>query len=149
MGAVLLFIHITAVALWVGAGAVQLIVNPAMHRAGGPAASEWMRQTVRLGRVFFGPVSAIVLITGVWMVLRNSIYEFEQTFVVIGILAVVLGAVLGIRVYGPGNTEVAELHDAGEVAKAGQKLNRTLTFAAAEVGFLVFTIYAMVKRIGA
>ncbi len=107
-----------------------------------------MRQTVRLGRVFFGPVSAIVLITGVWMVLRESIYEFEQAFVVIGILAVVLGTVLGIRVYGPGNTEVADLHDAGEVAKAGQKLNRTLTFAAAEVGFLVFTIYAMVKRLG-
>ena len=107
-----------------------------------------MRQTVRLGRILFSPAAVIVLITGVWMVLRESIYDFEQAFVVIGFIAVVLGAVLGMRVYGPGNAEVADLHEAGDSAQAGQKLSRLLTIAAAEVGLLLFTIWAMVDRLG-
>lgn len=148
MGNLLLFIHIAAVATWVGAGVVQLIVNPAMHRAGGATAAAWMRQTVRLGRVLFSPAAVIVLITGIWMVIRESIYDFEQAFVVIGFIAVVLGAFLGIRVYGPGGTQVAELHEAGDSAAAGQKLSRLLTIAAAEIGFLLFTIWAMVGRLG-
>ncbi|MDJ0952154.1 MAG: DUF2269 family protein [Acidimicrobiia bacterium] len=148
MGKILLFVHIAAVATWVGAGVTQLVVNPAMHRAGGATAATWMRQTVRLGRVLFSPAAVIVLITGVWMVIRESIYDFEQAFVVIGVIAVVLGAFLGIRVYGPGGTEVAELHEAGDAAQAGQKLSRLLTIGAAEMGFLLFTIWAMVDRLG-
>lgn len=148
VGKLLLFIHIAAVATWFGAGVTQLVVNPAMHRAGGATAAAWMRQTVRLGRVLFTPASVLVLITGVWMVLRDSIYDFEQAFVVIGFVAVIAGAFLGMRVYGPGSTQIAELHEAGEAAQAGQKLSRQLSIASAEVGFLLFTIWAMVERLG-
>jgi uncharacterized membrane protein len=149
VGDALLFIHIAAVAIWVGAGVTQLVVSPAMHQIGGPAAAEWMRQVVRLGRVVFTPAAIIVLVTGVAMVLDSVLYEFEQAFVVIGFLAVALGAFLGMRVYGPGGTEVAELHDSGRAADATPKLTRMLTVGTAEVGFLLFTIWAMVTRLGA
>ena len=148
MGEILLFIHIAAVAIWVGAGVTQLIVNPAMHRAGGAAAAVWMRETVRLGRILFSPAAVVVLVTGVWMVIRESIYEFEQAFVVIGFIAVALGAFLGMRVYGPGNGEVADLHEAGEATRAGERLSRLMLISAAEIGFLLFTIWAMVGRLG-
>ena len=149
MGDSLLFIHIAAVAIWVGAGVTQLVVSPAMHRAGGPAAAEWMRQVVRLGRVLFSPAAVIVLVTGILMVLDSVLYEFEQAFIVIGFIAVVIGGVLGTRVYGPGGTEIAELHDSGETEEATEKLTRILSIATAEVGFLLFTIWAMVNRLGA
>ena len=89
-----------------------------------------------------------MLITGVWMVARESIYDFEQAFVVIGIIAVGIGAFLGMRVYGPGAGTIADFHDAGETAEASQKLHRLLTIAAAELGFLLFTIWAMVEKLG-
>ncbi len=149
MGDSLLFIHIAAVAIWIGAGVTQLVVSPAMHRVGGQAAAEWMRQVVRLGRVLFSPAAVIVLITGVLMVLDSVLYEFEQAFVIMGFVAVVIGAVLGTRVYGPGGTEVANLHDSGETEQATEKLTRILSIATAEVGFLLFTVWAMVTRLGA
>ena len=91
MGELLLFIHVTAVAVWIGAGVTQLIVSPAMGRIGGASAAAWMRQTVRLGRVLFSPAAVLVLISGVWMVARERVYEYEQAFVVIGFVAVALG----------------------------------------------------------
>lgn len=148
MGKLLLFIHIAAVATWLGAAVTQLIVSPAMHRAGGATASNWMRQTVRLGRVLMTPAAVLILLTGIWMVIRESFYDFEQAFVAIGFVAVILGAFLGMRVYGPGGTEVAALHESGEAGRAGEKLQRLLTIGAAEVGFLLFTTWAMVARLG-
>ena len=67
---------------------------------------------------------------------------------VIGFIAVALGAFLGIRVYGPAEEEIASLHESGEAAAATQKQRRLLTIAAAEVGFLLFTVWAMVNRLG-
>ncbi|MDJ0497106.1 MAG: hypothetical protein QNJ89_04700 [Acidimicrobiia bacterium] len=148
MGELLLFIHVTAVAVWIGAGVTQLIVSPAMGRIGGASAAAWMRQTVRLGRVLFSPAAVLVLISGVWMVARERVYEYEQAFVVIGFVAVALGAFLGIRVYGPGGEEVAGLHESGEADRAAEKQQRLLTIGAAEIAFLLFTVWAMINRIG-
>ena len=144
----LALLPITIAAAWIGAGITQLIVNPAMQRMGGSSAAVWMRQTVRLGKILFSPAAIVVLITGVWMVLRESVYEFEQAFVVIGIVAVVLGAVLGVRVYGPGGEEIADLHESGETSQVGIKQRRLLIIGAAEIIFLLFTVWAMVTRLG-
>lgn len=148
MGDALLFVHIVAVSVWIGAGVTQLVVNPAMDRIGGVAAAAWMRQTARLGRVLFSPAAVLVLITGIWMVTRERVYEFEQAFVVIGFIAVALGAFLGIRIYGPAEEEIAQLHESGQAAKANERQLRLLTISAAEVAFLLFTVWAMVSRLG-
>ena len=89
-----------------------------------------------------------MLLSGVWMVLRESVYEFEQAFVVIGVVAVILGAFLGMRVYGPGGEELAGLYDTGETAEIGTKHRRLLTIATAEIVFLLFSVWAMVTRLG-
>ena len=82
------------------------------------------------------------------MVARERVYEYEQAFVVIGFIAVALGAFLGIRIYGPAGEELAGLHEAGETERAAQKQQRLLTIGAAEVAFLLFTVWAMVSRLG-
>lgn len=148
MGELLLFVHVVAMATWIGAGITQLVVSPAMQRKGGTSAAAWMRQTVRLGKVLFTPAAIVVLITGVWMVLRESVYEFEQAFVIVGIAAVVLGAILGARVYGPGGEEIADLHESGETSQIATRQRRLLAIATAEVVFLLFTVWAMVTRLG-
>ncbi len=82
------------------------------------------------------------------MVLRDSLYEFEQTFVAIGILMVILGSLLGMRIYAPGGREAADLHEAGEVVAAGKAHKRLAMFGAIETVLLIFTIWAMVTRLG-
>lgn len=142
----LLFVHVVAAATWIGAGITQLVVGPAMQRKGGAVAAAWMRQTVRLGKVLFSPAAIVVLLSGVWMVLRETVYEFEQAFVVIGIVAVVLGAFLGMRVYGPYGEELAGRYETGEIA--GAEHRRLFAIAGAEMVFLLFTVWAMVTRLG-
>lgn len=148
MGEFLLFIHILAAGSWLGASVTQMIVTPALHKVGGAPAAAWMRQTVRLGTAIFTPAAAILLITGVWMVLRESVYEFEQAFVAVGIAMVIIGAVFGMRIFGPGGRELADLHEAGETAKAGTAHQRLAMFGSIDTVLVVFTIWAMVTRLG-
>jgi uncharacterized membrane protein len=101
-----------------------------------------------MGTAIFTPAAVILLITGVWMVLRESVYEFEQTFVAIGIVMVIIGAVFGMRIFGPGGRELADLHEAGDTAKAGQAHQRLAMFGSIDIVLLVFTIWAMVTRLG-
>lgn len=148
MGELLLFLHIVAVGAWLGANVTQFVVTPAMQKVGGNSAAAWMRQTVRLGTAVYTPSAVVILITGFWMVLRDSLYEFEQTFVVIGILMVILGSVFGMRIFGPGRREAAALHEAGETKAADKTHQRLGMFGAIDTVLLLFTIWAMVARLG-
>ncbi|MDJ0924020.1 MAG: DUF2269 family protein [Acidimicrobiia bacterium] len=148
MGALLLFLHIIGAGVWLGASVTQFVVTPALRNAGGAPAAAWMRQTVRLGTAVLMPAAVLLLVTGVWMVLREDVYEFEQAFVAIGIAMVVVGAVLGTRVFGPEGKKAAESHEAGDEAAASESHRRIAMFGAIDVLLLLFTIWAMVKRLG-
>ena len=148
VGAVLLFLHILGASVWLGSSVTQLVVTPALRSTGGAPAAAWMRQTVRLGTSVFMPAALLLLVTGVWMVLRDELYEFEQAFVAIGIAMVVVGAVLGSRVFGPEGRKAAELHEAGDEAAAAEPHRRIAMFAVVDVALLLFTIWAMVERLG-
>ena len=149
MREVLLFIHIVAVGAWVGANVTQLIVNPAMQKAGSGAAAAWMRQTSRMGRVLYTPAALVALVTGIWLVLDSKLYEFEHIFVAIGVLMVIVGAVLGMRVTGPGGREAASLHEAGDEQGATAANGRLRNWVLVDSALLAVTIYVMVAKIGA
>lgn len=144
----LLTVHIIAVAAWLGTSVSQFVVTPAMQKIGGAPAAAWMRQTVRLARTVASPAAVLILITGVWMVLREAVFEFEQTFVTLGFLTVIVGMALGMRVFAPRGREIAALHDAGEDTRAGEARKKLTVFALAQTALVVVTIWAMVEKIG-
>jgi uncharacterized membrane protein len=148
VGDLLLFVHIVAVGAWLGARVTQFVVTPAMQEIGEVQAAAWMRQTVRMGTAIYTPAAVLLLITGFWMVLRDPLYEFEQTFVAIGIVMVILGSVFGMRIFGPGGREVADLHEAGKTSEAAAAHKRLATFGAIDTLLLMFTIWAMISRLG-
>lgn len=149
MREILLFIHIVAIGAWVGANVTQLIVNPAMQKAGGSSAAAWMRQTARMGMVIYTPAAIVALITGFWLVIDSKLYEFEHVFVAIGIVMVIVGAVLGMKVFGPGGREAADLHEAGDESEAAAVNGRLHTWVLVDSALLLVTIYVMVEKIGA
>jgi hypothetical protein len=145
----LLFIHILAAATWLGANVTQVVVNPVMQRTGGSAASAWMRQTARMGIVLYTPAGAVALITGFWMVFRSSVYQFEQFFVALGIITVIVGGLIGARIFGPLGRKAADLHDSGDDRAAAAVERRLTMWGFIDTALVVVTIYAMVAKLGA
>jgi hypothetical protein len=82
------------------------------------------------------------------MVLREAVYEFEQTFVTIGFLTVIAGLVLGIRVFGPRGRQVAAWHDASDETRAGAAHQKLMMFGVIDTAIVVITILVMVDRTG-
>jgi len=144
----LLSIHLMAVAAWLGANVTRFVVTPSMQKIGGAPAAAWMLQTVRLGTRVYTPAAVLILLTGVWMVLRETVYSFEQTFVTLGFFTVIVGAVLGVRVFAPRGREIATLHEAGEETHAAAAHKKLVLFGLADTALIVLTIWAMVERIG-
>lgn len=148
MRELLLFIHIAAIGAWLGSAALQLVVSPTMQKAGGATAASWMRQTARIGRIVVSPAAVVTLVTGFILVLREEVFDFEQVFVVIGFLVVIAGAVLGMRVSGPGGRKAADLHEQGDAKGAAAVASRLRMWGLIETALLLFAIYAMVAKLG-
>jgi hypothetical protein len=145
---VLLFIHILAAATWLGANVTQVVVNPIMQKTGGATAAAWLRQTVRMGVVLYTPAAVVALITGFWLVLRDPAFEFEQFFVALGIVTVIVGGVLGARVFGPLGRRAADLHESGDDQGAAAVQSKLAMWGYVDTALVAVTIYAMVSKLG-
>lgn len=149
MREVLLFIHILAAATWLGANVTQIVVNPVMAKTGGAAAAAWMRQTLRMGNIVYAPAAVVALLTGIFLVIDGAQWEFEQFFVVLGFITVIVGAVLGTRVFGPLGHKAADLYDSGDATAAAAVQSKLSTWGYVDTALIVLTIYAMVGKLGA
>jgi hypothetical protein len=65
----LLVLHITGVAAWLGANVIQLVLSPRLTPASPEIAAAWTRQTIWLGRRYYGPVGGLIGVTGVLLIL--------------------------------------------------------------------------------
>lgn len=97
----LLWIHIIAAASWFGAGVALQFGDRIMGAETGTVRAGFYRQWVKLGQILFTPAAVVVLITGVLLVTGSEVYGFGSGFVSIGFLAVIVGAAMGMIVYGP------------------------------------------------
>jgi uncharacterized membrane protein len=145
----LLFLHILGAGTWLGARATQAFATPYMRRQGPAAAASWIRATVAMGNRIYAPAAVVILVTGIWMVARSDFYEFEQAFVGIGFVAVLIGVFLGIRVIGPRGEALAALHDEGaDDATITGAYGGLMRVGLLDTLVIVVTIWAMVNRLG-
>ncbi len=145
MNDVLLWIHILASAVWIGAAVAVLFLAPRMA-TNAVTGQAFSTQWVEMGRKLFTPTAIVALATGIGLVISES-YSFGAAFVSIGFLAVIVGGVLGARVYAPMGRKIASAHESGDDTTSLYARMRTLGLA--ELAILAFTVYAMATRIGA
>ncbi|MDH3189194.1 MAG: hypothetical protein OEM39_00920 [Acidimicrobiia bacterium] len=145
---ILLVLHISGAGIWLGANFMQALV-PGLIGPTNPAAASWFRVTEKLSGRLYIPVGVTVLVTGVLLVLNSDLYGFGSVFVSIGFAAVVIGAVLGSTVFGPKSVAIADAIDGGDLALAHRVRATTGQFGVVDTLILVFTIYAMVSKLGA
>ncbi len=144
----LLVLHLIGVATWLGGNVVLAFAGPRNLGAAVEARLWWARTQGAMARVMYNVAGVLVLVTGVGMVLESEVIGFSTPFVGIGILAVIIGAVLGMAVFGPGTRRLADAIDAGDPAEEQAANNRLTTFGLIDTLVVVFTMAAMVAAWG-
>ena len=103
----LLILHIIGVAIWLGGNVVLAFVGPRIGAAEATTRIWWAETQGAMARVLYNVAGILVLVTGVGLVLTSDFYEFSNMFVSIGFLAILVGAGLGMAVFGPGSRALA------------------------------------------
>lgn len=145
---ILLVVHIAAAGTWLGANVLQAIVPSLAARQSSQAVAGWYRVTAVLSTRLYMPVGILLLVTGVWMVLDNESYSFADAFVSIGFAAIVIGALLGKFVFEPGSERAAQAIESGDKSAIKAASGRIAAFGTVDTLVLLFTMTAMVLRLG-
>jgi hypothetical protein len=147
---ILLVLHIAGAGTWLGANVVQAVVPPLAAKQNPQAAAGWYRVAGALSSRLYMPVSILILATGIWMVLiSDDAYSFGSVFVTIGFAAIVVGALLGIFVFGPGSQRAAEALESGDSQAIRAASGRIAGFGLLDTLIILFTITVMVIKLGA
>jgi len=150
METTLLIIHILAAGSWLGASVAQAYVTPRLSAVGGATAASWQHAIIGLGKHVYPPAAIVVLITGFGLVgVSDGAFGYGDTFIVIGIIMVVVGAAMGIRVFGPLAEKTAAAFEADDSSTAHTLLARARSLGILDTLLLVFTFIVMVNHLGA
>lgn len=149
MTELLLWLHILAAAAWFGTGVASSIGDRMISSETAEARAAWYRVILRFGQLVYTPAAVLVLITGVLLVVDIPAYGFGSTFVSIGFLAVIVGAGLGMAVFGPKSREAAAALDNGDTTGAAAAIARIRQASLVDLLVLTVTIAAMVWNWGA
>ena len=146
-----LTIHILGAGVWIGTNVVGFIINPRINpRASEIASDHWHRTVVGFKRYLYIPAYLIVLITGVLLVIAvdDSPYEMSDTFVLIGLLAVLAGAVLGEIYVARQSRKVAAAYDANDMRTAASIEQKLAIASLVDMAVVVVAVVAMVSTWG-
>ncbi len=147
---IMLVLHIAGVGAWLGANVVQAMVPTMAAKQGGETAAGWYRIAGRLSTRLYMPAAILILITGVILVLQSGeAYSFGSVFVTMGFVMIVIGALLGKFVFEPGSERAAVAIESGDQGAIKTAVARLATFGTVDTLLLLFTITAMVIRLGA
>ena len=83
------------------------------------------------------------------MVSLEEVYGFGATFVTIGFAMIIIGTLRGMFVFERNSVRAADAIDAGDQAGAKALRGRLAGFGILDTVLLLFTITAMVLRLGA
>lgn len=142
----LLVLHIIGVAAWLGGNLVLAFVGPRIVDASPGTRIWWAQAQGAMARVLYNVAGILVLVTGIAMVLTREAFEFSDLFVSIGFLAVILGAVFGMAVFGPGTRALAAAIESNDTEAEASITSKLTLFGIIDTLVVVVAIVAMVAR---
>jgi uncharacterized membrane protein len=146
---ILKVIHIVAAMVWVGGVVVMRILGNRMAAAEPAHRLGFARDQRALIRGVFTPAAAVVLATGVWMVIEaRAILGFEQTWIVIGLVAVfgTMAVAHGYTV--PRASRAISLMEEGRGPDAAAIMARLAPVIRLVIAVLLVAVWAMVAKPG-
>ncbi len=142
------FIHVFAAMIWVGGSVLIEFTAARGLKAGQRDDLMKVAKDSETGGRLFAVAGALVLIFGVLMVVDVPLYEFDQLWIVIGILGVAIGAFLGPAYFTPRTNAAIAALDADDTATARSTLESIVWMARLELLILVIVVWAMITRPG-
>lgn len=146
----LLLLHILGAATWLGANVALLFLGRRYSTTTGQVAAAHWRSSGAMGKLVQTPAAIVILITGIALIVTgDGGVGFGSTFVSIGFAVVIIGAILGMVVFGPKSEQAATLHEAGNTKEAATVVSRLFASATLDTALVVLAIAAMVGKWGA
>ena len=144
----MLFLHILGAATWFGASLTIFIVVPRMRAAGHKGAGPFMGVYEKTSNMIYAPAAVLLLVTGVWLVIDSSFWDWDQAFVSIGFLAVIVRGGLSAMQFGPLAEKAALASTGGDAGGVQAAPQRTTLFTLVDTGIVVITLVGMVAKWG-
>ena len=145
---ILLTLHITAIASWLGADVVQLAMRHRWRDEPVEATKAWARMQFWLHDRYYAVVAVLILASGIALV-EHGDWAWSSAFIWVGIATIVAGGTLGgIGLKGLAKKR-ADALDASDTDGAAAADRRALPIELLLTAFVLVTVVAMVHRWGA
>lgn len=147
----LLLFHILAAIVWVGGAILAQVLAVRVMSARDPAVMRGLVEAFEwTGNRMFAPASLILLILGVWMVIEEPAWEFEQFWVIAAIAMFAYSFVTGAFYLGPRFKRLKELWETEgtDSPAATALLRRLFRFSRIELVLLILIVFDMVLKPG-
>jgi hypothetical protein len=103
----LLFIHVAATVVWVGAGLCSLVLATGYDRDGDePAIRRFLADQERLATRLFIPASLTVVIFGIALVIESDAWTFDYLWIVLGLVGFAATFVTGMFMIKPASERI-------------------------------------------
>lgn len=144
----LLYLHILAAGTWLGSGLMLVLLAVRARQVGKEPAligqMEWVGS--RIG----GPAVIATLATGVWMVLRSNAWQFDQGWILGGLIILAFLFLVGVGFHVP---QYKRIHKAGaeygdESPEVRRLTNQSFAATRLEVVLIAIAIFLMVFKPG-
>lgn len=142
------FLHVLAAVVWVGGALFILVVGFRMAAADPPHRLGFARDAVFMGRWVFTPAILVTLAAGIWMVIDADRFAFDQTWVSIGLGALVVSAGIGTGFILPRTKAAIVLAESGEGPAAAGVMRRVALAGRINAVVLLVAVWAMVAKPG-
>jgi uncharacterized membrane protein len=147
----LVLIHVLSAMVWVGGGAVLMVIGIRVRSdPDAKALAQFARLLPYVGLRVLMPAVLLVLLTGVWMVLASAAWRFSQLWVLLALglfaVAFLIGAIYLSRV----GLQLARMAgaDGTSAPQAAGALDRWLAGYAAVLVVLLVAVWDMVFKPG-
>jgi uncharacterized membrane protein len=137
----LLFCHITFVAIWLGGDAMVQVFAFRSFAAGPERTALFMSDVEWIGTRVLTPAALLVVLFGVWMVIKEPAWEFSQFWVTAGLMVFIASFLTGAGFLGPESGRISKLV-AARGAEDAEVQNRI------ELVLLILVVLDMVAKPG-
>ena len=147
---IVLFVHVMAVIMWLGAGVVFQLLG---ERATASNDEAKMRTLISLGETFgkayFGALTGTVLLSGLLLVIDGD-WGFDHVFIIGGLIGIVASGAIGGAVIGPRSERLQERVGGGGAldAEAVADIVKIKNVGRIDLSIMIVVVFLMTYKPG-
>lgn len=147
MRTIALWLHILGGGTWFGANLMQAAASRGLITSDSNVALRWMQAVQKASNPVYGGASAVILATGLYLVLgSDGAYSFGDAFVGIGIAVLIVGGALAGLVFSRQTKVAIAAYESGNPA-AAVPANKTIAmWGTIDTVLVALAVLAMVAK---